>query len=93
MSETDGGRTATALFGRSGALSIGYLPVFASIYLITKYQDTTSATLFIPAFLYISTFQNEQELPCRNEVDEPDIFSSLIAGFAWFLMVLILTPV
>jgi len=89
---TDGGRAATALLGRSGAQGISLLTSIAFFIISFTYNDNTSLSVIFPFLLFMGFYQGEQEVPCRNEVDEPGAISALLAGFAWFLMVLILTP-
>jgi len=84
---SDGGRTSTALFGRSGAQGISF---FTSIMILFLGLISNDAILFY--FLFVTFFQGEQEIPCRDEVAEPDNTTAFLAGISWFLMLLILLP-
>eukprot|EP00563_Minutocellus_polymorphus_P009759 CAMPEP_0181025234 /NCGR_PEP_ID=MMETSP1070-20121207/2994_1 /TAXON_ID=265543 /ORGANISM="Minutocellus polymorphus, Strain NH13" /LENGTH=849 /DNA_ID=CAMNT_0023102339 /DNA_START=39 /DNA_END=2585 /DNA_ORIENTATION=- len=71
---TDGGRVALALFGRSGSQVAGF---FALIALFL--QGIFSSDLLLFYFAFITFFQSENEIPCRNEVDDIDFSRVLLS--------------
>jgi len=84
---TDGGRVSLALFGRSGAQAAG---LFALIALFI--QGLFSSDLLLFYFAFITFFQSEAEIPCRNEVDDITFGRVLLATLSGVLVLLSLIP-
>jgi len=84
---TDGGRIATALFGRSGTQLVGLITLL-TLFL----AGLTVSDLLLFYFSFIAFFQGELEMPCRNEVDEVDFSRVLLATAGGVLMLLTLIP-
>jgi len=87
VGRTDGGRVAMALFGRSGSQAATFVALSA---MFVVGLSTSDLLLFYFAFAVF--FQNELEVPCRNEVDDVDLSRLPVAGLAWFLMLLTIIP-
>ena len=84
---TDGGRISMVLFGRSGSQAVTFASL-ASLAIL----GFTGSDLLLFYFAFITFFQSELEIPCRNEVDEVDFSRVLLASFGGFLMLLTLIP-
>jgi len=90
IGNTDGGRISTSVFGRSFArvLSVGILWV---LLLVGIFEGDNSDVLLSYA-LYSAFWQNEPEIPCRNEVDGVDDFRAVVAFGSAVLVTLALVP-
>jgi hypothetical protein len=89
LGSTDGGRMSQALFGRGGHLLVGGVTWF-SLLLTTLALDQNDVLL--GAWVVYNIAQNDQEIPCRDEVDNVNIWRAA-AGFGlWFIAVLALVP-
>jgi hypothetical protein len=89
LGSTDGGRMSQALFGRGGHLLVGGATWF-SLLLTTLALDQHDVLL--GAWVVYNIAQNDQEIPCRDEVDNVNIWRAA-AGFGlWFIAVLVLVP-
>jgi len=90
IGNTDGGRISTSVLGRSFArmVSVGIL---WTLLLAGIFGGDKSDVLFSYA-LYSSFWQNEPEIPCRNEVDGVDDFRAVIAFGSAVLVALALVP-
>lgn len=84
---TDGGRVALSLFGRSGAQLVGLLTLLS---LFVGGILTSDAMLLY--FAFILFYQNELEIPMRNEVDDVDFSRVLIATVSGVLVLLTIIP-
>jgi membrane-associated protease RseP (regulator of RpoE activity) len=84
---TDGGRMATALFGRPAKVVVG-----STFLLATALVGFTGSDLFLFYFSFLIGFQTGNELPSRNEVDEIAFSRVLVATTAWSLAFLTLVP-
>ncbi len=84
---TDGGRVALALFGRSGNQAVGFFALIALFF-----QGIFGSDLLLFYFAFITFFQSENEIPCRNEVDDIDFSRVLLSTFAGVLVLLSLIP-
>lgn len=85
---TDGGRISMALFGRSGSQAV----TFVSLACLAILGFGFESDLLLLYFAFITFFQSELEIPCRNEVDDVDFSRVILAGIAGFLMLLTLIP-
>jgi len=84
---TDGGRMALALFGRGVKL------VFGQLFLVVLFfLGLFGSDLFLFYFTFVIFFQNGNEIPSRNEVDELDYGRVLVATAAGVLTALTLIP-
>jgi len=90
IGNTDGGRVSTSVLGRRFArmVSVGIL---WTLLLAGIFGGDKSDVLFSYA-LYSSFWQNEPEIPCRNEVDGVDDFRAIIAFGSAVLVALALVP-
>jgi len=89
LGSTDGGRMSQALFSRNGHLLVGGVTWFALL-LTTLALDQHDVLL--GAWVVNNLVQNDQEVPCRDEVDKVNIWRAA-AGFGlWFVAVLALVP-
>ena len=84
---TDGGRVASALFGRGPKLLIGQLTVIALLVLGVLGSD-----LFLFFSAFVIGFQTGNEVPARNEVDQIDFSRAALATATYLLAVLALVP-
>ena len=84
---TDGGRVALALFGRSGSQAAGFFALIALFF-----QGIFSSDLLLFYFAFMTFFQSESEIPCRNEVDDIDFSRVLLSTFAGVLVLLSIIP-
>jgi len=84
---TDGGRMSLALFGRNGSPPVGLI---TSLLLFLRGAFGSDLILFYTT--YILFFQNEPEIPLRNEVDEVDFSRILLATVSGVLVLLTLLP-
>ena len=84
---TDGGRISMALFGRSGAQLVGLLTLF-SLFITGIFQGDA----LLLYFAFILFYQNELEIPLKNEVDEVDFSRVLLATFGGVLTLLTIIP-
>lgn len=87
---TDGGRVASALFGRNGSLLIQGLTrvIVASAAL---FGNDPSHILILYALFTLFT-QTSSEVPCRNEIDSLDATRGVLAITVWILTAMILFP-
>lgn len=90
MPDTDGGRIATTLFGRSFSTLLSTLTLFALAAFGLFGGDESNILLFYALFVFF--FQREPEIPCENEVDAIDDFRALVAFGSAFLVGLSLVP-
>ena len=89
LGSSDGGRMSQALFSRNGHLLVGGATWF-SLLLTTLALDQHDVLL--GAWVVYNIAQNDQEVPCRDEVDKVNIWRA-VAGFGlWFVAVLTLVP-
>lgn len=84
---TDGGRVSLALFGRGGAQFVGILTL---ITLFTAGIFSSDSLLLY--FAFILFYQNELEIPLRNEVDDVDFSKVLLATLSGVLVLLTIIP-
>jgi hypothetical protein len=90
-SDTDGGRIAVTMFGRSGALLV---KTFTTIALcVAGLVGFDDAGVLLNYVLLVVLWQSELEAPARNEVEELDVVRGCTAIVAAVLVVLILWPV
>lgn len=90
LGNTDGGRIATTLFGRSFATLLSTLTLFALAAFGLFGGDESNILLFYALFIFF--FQREPEIPCENEVDAIDDFRALVAFGTAVLVGLSLVP-
>lgn len=90
IGNTDGGRIATALFGRNGFLLLQGLTIviLASAGLFGNDQNH----ILVSYALFAVITQKVLEVPCRNEIDSLDVTRGLLAIAVWVLTALILIP-
>ena len=91
LGATDGGRLSLTVFGRQGHSLVGGLTWFALLVCSFALEDQ-QGSLLISAWAINNVFQNDMEVPCRDETDNPSL-PRLLAAFAlWFLAALIIVP-
>lgn len=90
LGNTDGGRIATSLFGRSFATLLHTLTLFVLGAIGLFGGDESNILLFYAMFILF--FQREPEIPCQNEVDGIDDFRALFAFGTAVLVGLSLVP-
>jgi hypothetical protein len=91
LGATDGGRMSMTIFGRRGHSLIGGLTWFALLVTSFSLKDQQTA-LIITAWATNNIFQNDMEIPCRDESQNPSL-PRISAAFAlWFLAALAITP-
>ena len=89
--ESDGGRIATAVFGRSGivvAQAAAFLYIFGSG--LFGYDPINILVIY---GLFSIFAQSEQEVPCLNELDDLDLGRSFLAIFGSVIVALTLIPI
>jgi hypothetical protein len=91
LGATDGGRLSMTIFGRRGHAFIGGLTWFALLVSSFTFEDR-QASILITAWATNNVFQNDMEVPCRDESDNPNLPRIAVAFALWFLAALILTP-
>lgn len=92
LGATDGGRLSMTIFGRRGHSLIGGLTWFSL--LVTSFTlEDQQASLLITAWATNNIFQNDMEIPCRDESDNPSLGRMTAAFALWFLAALVITPV
>jgi len=84
---TDGGRVALAIFGRSGTQLIGLLTL-----IFTFAAGILGSDYLLFYFSYVTFFQSELEIPCRDEVTEVEFSRVLLAVAGWILALLVVIP-
>ena len=84
---TDGGRLTMALFGREAKLGVGSNTLF-----LLLIYGLFGSDLFLFYFSYLLAFETGNEVPARNEVDEPDISRGIVAILCYGLAILSLVP-
>lgn len=90
LGNTDGGRIAQALFGRSWCRILTTFTSLTMVILGIFGKDEANLLLFYSFFATIA--QRETELPCKNEVDDLDVGRALVALGVFFLVMLTLAP-
>lgn len=86
---TDGGRMSQALLGRSGQVAFGGV-VYFSLLAYTFFSGHRDIFL---AFLLINSFaRQDNEVPCRNEIDRASLGQAALALVMWSIAILTLTP-
>lgn len=89
LGSSNGGRISMALFGRQGNSVIGgtcwLFLLFSS--LLSVHDD-----VLLGAFVLSNVAQNDQEVPCRDEVGDVDFPRALAAIGLWLVAILALTP-
>jgi len=87
---TDGGRMSQALLGRSGQVAFGGVVYFALL-LYTVFSGHRDIFL---AFLIINSIaRQDNEVPCRNEIDKAGLGQAATALLMWSIAILTLTPI
>ncbi len=89
IGNTDGGRICTTVFGRSFSRIVQGTAILMLV--SAGFFGVDRANTLLCHAIFCQCFQNESEIPCRNEVDELDPIRGLVVGL-WLIMVLILTP-
>ncbi len=90
FADTDGGRVATSVFGRSFAKFVRGLTLIFLVGAGFFGGDQANVLLFFAIFAQI--FQREPVIPCKNEVDGVDDFRAIIAFATVFLVGLAVIP-
>jgi hypothetical protein len=85
--ETDGGRVSTQLFGRRGAQLVNAITLLAIFV-----QGILGSDILLYYFSYAIFFENELDLPAKNEVDDISFPRVLIATASIMLVLLTLIP-
>jgi len=90
IGNTDGGRISLALIGRGNSriVSTGLIWVL----LLCGIVGVDKSDVLFSYALFASFWQNELEIPCRNEVDGIDDFRAIVAISAAMLTALALVP-
>lgn len=89
LGSSDGGRMSQALFSRNGHLLVGGATWFS---LLLTALALDQHDVLLGAWVVYNVVQNDQEVPCRDEVDKVNIWRA-VAGFGlWFVAVLALVP-
>jgi len=91
IGQSDGGRIATAVFGRSGivvAQAAAFLYIFGSG--LFGYDPINILVIY---GLFSIFAQSEQEVPCLNELDDLDLGRSFLAIFGSVIVALTLIPI
>jgi len=91
IGQSDGGRIATAVFGRNGivlAQAFTYFAVFGAA--IFGYDEANILGLYA---LFSVFAQRELEVPCVNEIDDLDLGRSFLAIFGSVVVALTLIPI
>jgi len=86
---TDGGRMSQSLLGRSGQVAFGGVVYFA----LLAYTFFSGHKDIFLTFLLINSFtRQDNEIPCRNEIDRANLGQAAIALLMWCIAILALTP-
>jgi hypothetical protein len=91
LGATDGGRLSIAVFGRRGQSIIGGFTWFLLLVSSFMLADQQGA-LLITAWATNNVFQNDMEVPCRDESDNVSLERMVVAFALWFLAALIIIP-
>jgi hypothetical protein len=90
IGNTDGGRICTTFFGRSFSRIVQGTAILMLV--LAGFFGADRANTLLCYAIFCQCFQNESEIPCRNEVDELDTLRGLVAIGLSVIMVLTLTP-
>ena len=90
IGNTDGGRIATSLFGRSFAKFVRGATLVGMVGAGFFGGDEASLLLFFAIFAQI--WQKEQEIPCKNEIDGVSDERAILAFATAFLVGLAVVP-
>lgn len=88
---TDGGRLALSIFGRRGHTVIGGLTWLALLVSVFSLEDVRGS-LLLSAWATHNIVQNDIEVPCRDESENPNLPRIALAFALWFLATLIIVP-
>jgi hypothetical protein len=91
LGATDGGRLSMTIFGRRGHTFVGGLTWFALLVASFTLEDN-QASILITAWATNNVFQNDMEVPCRDESDSPKLPRIAVAFALWFLAALVIIP-
>ncbi len=91
LGATDGGRLSMTVFGRRGQSIIGGFTWFVLLVSSFALADQEGA-LLITAWATNNVFQNDMEVPCRDESDNPSLERMVAAFSLWFLAALVIIP-
>ena len=86
---TDGGRMSQSLLGRSGQVAFGGVIYFA---LLVYTAFSGHREIFLSFLAINSIARQDNEIPCRNEVDKAGLGQATIALLMWSVAILALTP-
>lgn len=89
LGSTDGGRISLSIFGRYGHTFVGAAVWFA---LLIASFTVDRVDVLIGAWLVNNLVQNDQEIPCRDEIEDVSIPRILAAFSMWFITVLAIVP-
>ena len=88
---TDGGRIALSLFGRPLTRFVQTITIF--FLLAIGFFGLDESNLFLTYVIVTFWTQRENEIPCRNEVDDVDFGRVLLAIISGVIVTLALTPI
>jgi len=91
LGATDGGRLSMAIFGRRGHNVVGGLTWGALLVSTLALQDN-QVPILITAWAANNVFQNDMEVPCRDESENPNLIRFCLAFGLWFLAALVIIP-
>ena len=91
LGATDGGRLSMAIFGRRGHNVIGGL-TWGALLVSTLALEDTQVSILISSWAANNVFQNDMEVPCRDESENPNLIRLCLAFALWFLAALVIIP-
>ncbi|KAL3756662.1 hypothetical protein ACHAWU_002565 [Discostella pseudostelligera] len=90
IGNTDGGRICITFFGRSFSRVVQGTTILLLV--LAGFFGADKANTLLCYAIFTQCFQNEAEIPCRNEVDELDSFRGIVAIGMSLIVVLTLMP-
>jgi hypothetical protein len=90
IGNTDGGRMCITFFGRSFSRVVQGTSILLLV--LAGFFGADKANTLLCYAIFCQCFQNEAEIPCRNEVDELDSFRGIVAIGMSLIVVLTLMP-
>jgi len=92
LGATDGGRLSMTIFGRRGHSIIGGLTWF--ILLVSSFTlEDKQVSILLTTWATNNVFQNDMEVPCRDESVNPNLPRIVLAFALWFLSALVIIPI
>jgi hypothetical protein len=88
--DTDGGRIASAFFGRTFARLLEGFVLFVLV--VVGFFGLDQSSLLLTYALFTSFYQRDPEIPCLNEVDDLGVTRGIIAILTSMVVAISLIP-